>query len=250
MEQEPTQQHNQFISSLTDAILQGDDPSPILESEYDHIAFCSICQQKFSMIASIVLGQDELAFQAYAILEEQAQIAEPPDVPQVDLTFLTPKLWKPIEDLNHSVRQLSENTNLIVKVNREEMQAAFKDLSAWLSSSLIMAQAPVRAEGAGQGQTLPLPDPEEDVEIILSVQAAGGDKSHLSIEIHEISSDRLIDRAQISLQNPAGRETAYTKGGIATFIDLDLGQYLIEVKPTEGKMVSQLWRFVITFEEA
>lgn len=204
-----------------------------------HLNDCSECQALYEDMKSLFL------------MEREGRLLELPIEPQFEFSHLkhntvpttseadvTPKeLWKVVQRGRKQVMELFTELHVVLSQGK----AFFSQLPNPLVVEWEMAALGSRA-GTSEPQmpALSLPSPEHDLSLrlIITPSESEEDEATLSVEVKQISSELLVNRARVTIRDAQYRmlESDFTgQEGRVDFTDVQLGSYVIEVK-YQGKV--------------
>lgn len=158
------------------------------------------------------------------------------------------RLWHELtEGAGRRARRLNEAIRLVL----EEGSARFGDLADMLQPQPITASAFRGAredEGARVGERLSVPDAASDLNIQLSIGPAANDRAVVALRLSRARGAQPLADTRVLLYDEGARLLAgemTTSEGSATFQDLVVGEYLLEVRLGEGR-----WQLPFVVSEA
>lgn len=250
--------HDRFAEKLITAGRQGQDLLAAAREEREHLGECPKCRDAIVQIASAIRGEEERCFLELERREDLGLLQEPPAYPRFDLAFLASEissnLW--VSSASDSdgaptsqIRRLVGDLELRFRIFQQTVEAVIEGWPFARSIPPALAVVPAfRGGSSAQAQMISLPDAERDLEVVVTVEAAEGNTSHLAIQVRCAKSGLPSGRTRISLEYDRGKEVVYSPMGKALFIGLSPDRYEVEIRPSVEALRSTVWRFGVALE--
>lgn len=223
------QTYNDLLHAYIEAELDGEDAAAKFPALKAYMDGCPACQEEYEEVKALLL------------MGRQGMFVKPPQA-TFDFSYLPkePTLWKVGRRAGKEVIELFTQLRIVLLQGK----AAFEQLPNPLIPEWELAPAGRMSKSRRPSEpsvpVLSLPSPEHDLSLRLIVTPSESkeDQATLSIEVKQISSEQLINRARVTIRDAQYRtlESDFTgEEGRVDFTDVQPGSYVIEVK-YQGKV--------------
>jgi hypothetical protein len=233
--------HRHSIPAYVEAELDGRNAKLLHPELAKHLESCPNCYEEYSDLIQIF------------DLERQGRLEEPPRPGQFDLSFLKdlapePSLWE-VKETN--ARRLVAGITAQFGAKLVALASLPEELMPY--RRLAPAFVPLRIKDIREprpedlAEVLELPDPDENIRIKLLIGPVQGGRGVVMVQVEELQPLRPLSRVRVTLRNQEMHllESAPTAlDGTVTFKELNVGQYVIEVRRNESR-----WELELNLED-
>jgi hypothetical protein len=224
--------HRPSIPAYVEAKLDGRNVKLLYPELAEHLETCPDCYEEYMDLMQIL------------DLERRRKLEEPPRPGRFDLSFLRdlapkPSLWEVTEaNVRRLVADITAQftTKVVALASLPEALMPYRRLAPALVPLRMKDIREPRPEDLAE--LLELPDPEANIRIKLLMGPVQDGRGVVMVQVEELKPLHPLPRVRVTLRDQEMHllESALTASdGTVTFKELNVGQYVIEVRRNESR---------------